>query len=416
MKRMTLAAAVIAMLIAVTAAANYASEATPESAAAGTYTVIKGDTLWDISGRMLGDPLQWPNIWKRNEQLIKDPHWIYPGQNFTLKELERIIEIMQAQPATNQIQPVDPFVRRGGAVSRPVRPRVRATGSFTDMVMPISTNRILSSPEAVVKASMMKTMVRDDNERTPTPRLTVVVNDPSVIAMLDSPRKTFTASTYMRSGFIIKRSALSNLHITGIEDDKDSATINEQVVMWSRDGVDANVGDIFAAIHVGDRVKDPGSGDYIGNVVRVKGVLKVTSIGESEVRCEVIESFEPILPEDLVMPYTIKSGSNFDAWVRPNEDISATIIAVNEPLLSVHTDDVLYVDKGSDDGIKPGDRFVVFRSGDTTRDDGTVKPLGEVQAVSVTSEHTAVLVTSLEGEHIKIGDRAMLSARCRVIE
>jgi len=48
-----------------------------------TYTVVKGDTLWDISAHFLKSPWLWPRLWQANSQ-IENPHLIYPGDLLTL--------------------------------------------------------------------------------------------------------------------------------------------------------------------------------------------------------------------------------------------------------------------------------------------------------------------------------------------
>lgn len=43
------------------------------------YAIVQGDTLWDISQRLFGNPRYWPKIWALNNASITNPHLIRPG-------------------------------------------------------------------------------------------------------------------------------------------------------------------------------------------------------------------------------------------------------------------------------------------------------------------------------------------------
>ena len=336
------------------------------------YIVKEGDTLWDITEKFFGDPFTWPEIWKKN-LFIEDPHWIYPGQEITLKLLLEKVAEPELPPEKPLKQPEPLFIE--------------------------------TAPRTIVS----ETVIERDTA-APVPE-----EDQDVISVLRNPQPTYRKESYIRTGFISKRSGIPREKIIKIDGEISVATRNDFVYVDIRKNGDVKKGDILAVLTVGDRVKHPDTDEDLGFVVRIKGILEVLSIGADQMRCMVTESFDPIVEDDIVMPIRLTSAPEFDAWVRPKEIIKGTILAINESLISIHINDTLYIDKGSNNGVRPGDRFMVYSRDDDLNDTGHRNPLGEIQAVNVMAGETAVIVVSLKGEKINIGDRAELSARCRLI-
>jgi len=80
---------------------NLAAWKAPE-VIANTYTVVKGDCLWKISGKkeIYGNPRLWPVLWDANKdgivsaptavpKTIRNPNLIYPGQVLRVPQLSK---------------------------------------------------------------------------------------------------------------------------------------------------------------------------------------------------------------------------------------------------------------------------------------------------------------------------------------
>lgn len=74
------------------------------------YVVVKGDTLWDISGRFLREPWRWPEIWHVNPQ-IANPHLIFPGDILSLVYVDGKPRIDVTRGALSNTVKLGPSVR-----------------------------------------------------------------------------------------------------------------------------------------------------------------------------------------------------------------------------------------------------------------------------------------------------------------
>ncbi len=129
------------ILVAMLAGTAMAQDVSVRADHPDEYVVVKGDTLWDISGKFLEQPWQWPAIWHANPQ-IENPHLIYPGDRISLVYIDgqpRLVvndgkQTVRLSPEVRKlpreaIPPIDwsalePFVTNA---------RVLLPGSFSDL-------------------------------------------------------------------------------------------------------------------------------------------------------------------------------------------------------------------------------------------------------------------------------------------
>ena len=57
------------------------------STAAKIYVVVAGDSLSKIAKREYGNASEWKRIYEANQDLLKDPDKIYPGQKLKIPAL-----------------------------------------------------------------------------------------------------------------------------------------------------------------------------------------------------------------------------------------------------------------------------------------------------------------------------------------
>jgi hypothetical protein len=113
-----------------------------------SYTIKKGDTLWDISKLFLKSPWRWPELWGMNLDQIRNPHLIYPGQILYLDKSNGRARLTLAKPINDTTR---------------LSPRVRAEA--------IDDSAIASVPMSVIGPFLSDVVVFETNQLEQTPRI-----------------------------------------------------------------------------------------------------------------------------------------------------------------------------------------------------------------------------------------------------
>jgi nucleoid-associated protein YgaU len=115
-----------------------------------SYTVKRGDTLWDISKLFLKSPWRWPQLWGMNMDQIRNPHLIYPGQLLVLDKSGGRARLTMGQQGPDGTVKLSPRIRSeatgdGAIPSIPMN----IIGPFLTEATVLSTNELENAPRVV---------------------------------------------------------------------------------------------------------------------------------------------------------------------------------------------------------------------------------------------------------------------------
>jgi LysM repeat protein len=315
-----------------------------------TYTIKKGDTLWDISNAFLKDPFLWPFIWKAN-QYITNPDLIYPGNNLVIPSLAPIERALQAQPKPKE--------------------------QLAEKQAP--TAEAQAKPE---QAEAKKLLVPEEK---PVP-------------VMDS-------HSMLRAGFVMT-DEFANERRDRITDSRDGKTVlsyDDVVYVYLPSKPEAAVGDKFIIYRKLNAVIHPVTGRVFGNLAKVLGVLQLTEKGRAPgyFTARITLSFDAAGVGSLLTPYQEPSLVYRPARAENmGKDITGYIIAVLDERTVNSQTDIVYLDKGSADGVEPGDRFVIY--GPSLSKNYAPTVVGEAQAFLV-KENTSTAVIRKSSNYIARG-------------
>lgn len=315
--------------------------ATPQQ---GTHEVVKGETLWALAERYLGDPFRWPLIYEANQDRIEDPHWIYPHQVFIIPGLE-------AEPAV--VGDVEVLAPEGGP---PTEPAVVTT---TLPACPGATGRTVFYQGG--RDDDCPIQLLDDRDRT------AFYPDPTAAAAgfigsrtMDSyavPRSTVYSTPWLEEleGETSHIGTVAALAEVDPELTRREVAISyEKVQVTLEEGTQLRVGDLLQAFEV-LRVEAG-----LGQVIRPTGILAVTEVEEPGVVARVSAEFARVsLGQKVRMAPAYGLRANQDAQA-VESDVMVPILGFDEERAIQGIGSVAFLDVVEDMGVAVGDEFLAY--------------------------------------------------------
>jgi hypothetical protein len=329
-----------------------------------THTVQQGETLWSLAQQFLGDPLLWPEIYRLNTDVVEDPHWIFPGEEL------RFVPGEQPSGGNLAVTPGVDSTRGAVPVGRAVEPAPGPT-IFAQGGAPPQQVQVQMEEERAYRA------VREGEYYA-----SGFVADSRLL-----PSGTLVGNT--------ERSAIRRLS------SRLTAAILTDVVVAPPAGETFRRGDMLLTFTVDRTI--PGYGE----VIVPTGLLRVTSDGEpgGSAPARVIGVYGPVNSGQRLIKVP---AFTFAAAGRPqpmDSGVVGEVIGTRRGGELSTVQDVLFVSRGADDGVRLGDIFRISSAPDPARG-GLVREQAEVVVVNTRPTTATCIVVQVSQPDIRPGAAA----------
>ncbi|MFP8966974.1 LysM peptidoglycan-binding domain-containing protein [Pokkaliibacter sp. CJK22405] len=344
----------VALLLLLSATA-WAEKPTLRDGAPKTYTVVKGDTLWGITGRFFQNPWLWPQLWAKNPQ-IENPHWIYPGDTIHMV-------YVNGQPRL--------VVKRGEAGAK-----ASATGSKVKLVP--ETRVSLLSPIPTLPPEVIGPFLRDNLIIQPGD----LDSSPYVLGTDDQRLLSSAGQTLYVRGVLPEEAGEWRLY-------RPSTLLKEKV-----NGKDVAFGQ--EAKYIATLKLDKPAEDSDISTFTVQSIAEEVRIGDRLVKVpanDAYEAFAPAYPMDT--------------------ELNGHILALASGVAYTGRDDIVILDRGADYDLQRGTILQINAAGETVKDPVSGDPVtlpdsrAGVLLVFKVFDHTSYALVIKAERTLHVGDKVV---------
>ena len=194
-------------------------------------------------------------------------------------------------------------------------------------------------------------------------RLEPMMRSTALEAPIASIPFTAIAAFLSRPGVLSNEQVKAAPYVLALRDRHMIAASGNDIYVSKLSGAE---GERFSVLHVGDRLKDPDGGGFLGYLANYAGVVQITRAGDPA-RAQVSESAREILTGDVLVPEAGGSAADLVPH-KPATAVNGQILAVVNGVILAGQYQIVAINRGSQHGLEPGHVLRVNESGRTVHD------------------------------------------------